>query len=223
MRFLFSLLFMVVTAGVLISGVVFLISKTFAQILSNPESKAWKKNIERLRERLNKRYPDLIPWDKEMLSLLSHNRELKKPGWFDNVYEGVYLSIFQEPILAFVQIKGGKDSVTVARTSDREFIFRQKGNETEIWVNGQPFAVLVNGNLLAAGKGSRLIAQVDTGTDEAQFPVTFGNQTAASINNPEHAAERSPNPRVLTLLREVNPEEDHALLALAILQMSRQS
>ncbi|MCC6412480.1 MAG: hypothetical protein IT270_12525 [Saprospiraceae bacterium] len=221
MRFLFSLLFMVLTAGVFISGVVFVISKTFVQMLSNPESKAWKKTIERLRERLTRRYPNLIPWDKEMLSLLSLNRELKKPGWFDNVYEGVYLSIFQEPILAFVQMKSGGNGVMVARTSDREFIFRQKSNETEIWVNGQPFAVLVNGNLMAAGKGSRLIAQVDTGTGEAQFPVTFGNQTAASINNPEHAAERSPNPRVLTLLRDVNPEEDNALMALAILQMAK--
>lgn len=222
MRFLLSLLFMVLTAGVFISGVVFLIAKTFTQMLSNPDGKAWKKTLERLRARLNKRYPTLIPWDKEMLSLLSLNRELKKPGWFDNVYEGVYLSIFQEPILAFVQMKNGANSVMLARTSDREFVFRQKGAETEIWINSQPFAVLVNGNLLAAGKGSRLIAQVDTTTGDAHFPVTFGNQTAASINNPEHAAERSPNPRVLTLLREMNPEEDNALLALAILQMSRQ-
>jgi hypothetical protein len=221
MRFLLSLLFMVITAGVFISGAVYLLSKTFLSVVSNPESKAWKRTVERLRARLKRKYPELIPWDKEMLSLLSHNRELKKPGWFDNVYEGVYLSIFHEPVLAFVQMRSGQDSVMVARTSDREFVFRQKKGETEIWINGQPFAVLVNGNLLAAGKGSRVIAQVDAQSGEPQFPVVLGNQTAASISNPEGALERSPNPRVLTLLRETNAEEDNALLALAILQMAK--
>lgn len=221
MRFLFFLLLLILFVGSFIVGVFYLIAKLIGQINFNPESQAWKKTLEGLRTRLKTQAAGvLVPWDKEMLSLLSLNRSnVKKPGFFRSTEEGVFTSIYQEPVLAYVSQQSGNTAVVVARTSDREFIFRQKGKETEIWLNSQPFGVLADGALLAAGKTSRLLARLEKKPGEPQFPVLLGDAVAASIANPD--LSDSPNPRALTLLREVSSEEESVLLALAMLVVVR--
>lgn len=208
-------------AGSLVVGVFYLIVKVLSQINFNPESQAWKKTVEGLRDRLKTQAAGaLVPWDREMLSLLSLNRSnAKKPGFFNSTSEGVFTTIFQEPVLAYVEQKSGSTGVAIARTSDREFIFRLKGKETEIWLNGQPFGIFVDGSLLAAGKTGWLLGRMEQKQDEAQFPVLLGDAVAASIANPSKSD--SPNPRALTLLRELSTEEEHALLALALMVMIR--
>lgn len=217
MRFFFFLLMLVLISGSLIVGAFYLIAKLLGRINFNPESQAWKKTLEGLRDKVKTQAAGaLVPWDKEMLSLLSLNRSnVKKPGFFNSTAEGVFTTIFQEPVLAYAEQKSGGTGVIVARTSDREFIFRQKGKETEIWLNGQPFGVLVEGSLLAAGKSSRLLARIEKKAGEVQFPVLLGDAVVASIANP--ALADSPNPRALTLLRELSSEEESALLALTVL------
>ncbi|GAB4494230.1 MAG: hypothetical protein OHK0019_20030 [Saprospiraceae bacterium] len=219
MRFFFFLLMLVLISGSLIVGAFYLIAKFLGQINLNPESQAWKKTLEGLRDKVKAQAAGaLVPWDKEMLSLLSLNRSnVKKPGFFNSTAEGVFTTIFQEPVLAYAEHKIGGTGVIIARTSDREFIFRLKGKETEIWLNGQPFSVLVEGSLLAAGKTSRLLARIEKKPGEVQFPVLLGDAVAASIANPEKTD--SPNPRAITLLREVSSEEESVLLALTVLQV----
>lgn len=221
MRFLFAILILILLTGSLIVGIFYLIAKMIGRINFNPESQAWKKTLEGLRNKLKAQAAGaLVPWDKEMLALLSLNRSnLKKPGFFNSTAEGVFLTIFQEPVMAYATQKSGQAGVIIARTSDREFIFRQKGKETEIWLNGQPFGVLVDGSLLAAGKTSRLLGRLEQKPDEVQFHVLFGDSIAASIANPAKAD--SPNPRALTLLREVSTEEENVLLALTVLVVVR--
>lgn len=216
MRFFFFLLMLVLISGSLVVGFFYLIAKLIGRINFNPESQAWKKTLEGLRDKVKAQAAGaLVPWDKEMLSLLSLNRSnVKKPGFFNSTAEGVFTTIFQEPVLAYAEQKSGGRGVIVARTSDREFIFRLKGKETEIWLNGQPFGVLVDGSLIAAGKTSRLLASIEIKTGEVQFPVLLGNAVAASVTNP--ALADSPNPRALTLLREFSSEEESVLLALVV-------
>lgn len=216
MRFFLPLLMLFLLVGSIVVGVFYLIAKVLGQINLNPESQAWKKTVEQLRTRLKTLAAGaLVPWDKEMLSLLSLNRSnMKKPGFFNSTAEGIFTTIFQEPVLAYAEQKSGSTAVKIARTSDREFIFRLKGKETEIWLNGQPFGVLVDGALIAAGKSGRLLARLGRKTGEAQFPVLLGDAVAASIANP--ALADSPNPRALTLLREVSAEEESVLLALVV-------
>lgn len=207
--------------GVFLTGIVYVIAKAISQISFNPESTAWKRMIERLRAQVKKQTEGkLVPWDAEMMSLLSFNRTIvKKPGFFDNTAEGVYTTIFHEPVLAYAVQISGKTSVTVAATSDREFIYRNKGKETEIWLNGQPFALYIDGNLLAAGKSSRLLARLEQSNDELALPVLIGDKEAASIANPNRIS--SPNPRALTVLRTLSAEEENALLAIAVLKMTQ--
>ncbi|HRI61215.1 MAG TPA: hypothetical protein PK228_15855, partial [Saprospiraceae bacterium] len=162
MRFFFFLVMVVLLVGSFIVGVFYLIAKLLGQINFNPESQAWKRTVEGLRTRLKSQAAGaLVPWDKEMLPLLSLNRlNVKKPGFFNSTAEGVFTTIFQEPVLAYAEQKSGNTGVIIACTSDREYILRLKGSETEIWLNGQPFGVFVNGSLLAAGKSGRLLGRL---------------------------------------------------------------
>lgn len=221
MRFLFGFFMLILLAGSFVVGIFYLIAKVLGQINFNPESQAWKKTVEGLRNRLKTLAAGaLVPWDKEMLSLLSLNRtNVKKPGYFNSAAEGVFTTIYQEPVLAYAEHKSGKTAVVIARTSDREFIFRLKGKETEIWLDGQPFGVLVDGSLIAAGRNGRLLGQMVQKQEEAQFPVTLGTSVAASIANPDKAG--SPNPRALTLLRDLSTEEEHTILAMTVLTAVR--
>lgn len=215
---LLLMLFMVVTFVV---GVVFTIARSMFNFALNPDTRAWRNLLERLRARLSKRTAatPLIPWDSEMAALLSLNRiDVKKPGWFDGISEGVFTSIYHEPVLAYAGQLSGKNGVLLARTSDREFIFRIKGKETEIWVNQQPFGVLVDGSLLAAGRNNRLLARIEAEPAESQFPVLLAdNKTAAAISNPTKTS--MPNPRAISLLRALSAEEENTVLALAVLKI----
>jgi len=216
-----SLLFMLFMVVTFVVGVVFTIARSMFNFALNPDTRAWRNLLERLRARLSKRTATtrLVPWDGEMAALLSLNRtDVKKPGWFDSISEGVFTTIYHEPVLAYVGQLSGKNGVLLARTSDREFIFRMKGKETEIWVNNQPFGVLVDSTLLAAGRSSCLLARIEAEPAESQFPVLLAdNKTAAAISNP--AKTSMPNPRALSLLRSLSPEEENTVLALAVLKM----
>lgn len=206
------------TTAFFVTGVVYLIARTFGQIAWNPESKAFKRLLDNLRARLKAQTTGLVPWDQEMLGLLSLNQmNEKKPGWLNSVSSGQFTTIYQEPVLAYITQNAGKVRLTVARTSDREFILRQKGKETEIWLEGKPFGLFLEGALLAPGKGSKLIARVEERPEEAQSPVLLGDNTAVTLSNP--ARPSGPNPRALTLLRELKPEEENAALALSLLNM----
>ena len=218
MKLLFFLLMMIVIPALFVVGIIYAIARMLGAINFNPESKAWKDALERLRTRMRSQAAGmLVPWDDEMLSLLSLNQSVtKKPGWFDRATEGVISTIYQEPVIAYAAHSSGKTALLLARTSNKEFIFRIKGKETEVWVDGQPFAVLVDGTLLAAGRGSRMLARLESGGDAMQIPVMLGDKTAAAISRPNRT-DAGPNPRAVTLLRSVSGEEETALLALALI------
>lgn len=224
MRFLLPFLMIVVMAGSFIVGMFYLIARVLGQLNLDPESQAWKNTVERLRARLQSQAAGaLVPWDSEMLSLLSLNRTMvRKPGFFNSsTSEGVFTSIYQEPVLAYAGQKKGDTAVLIARTSDREFTFRTRGNQTEIWVGGQPFGIFREGVLLSAGRNSRMLAKLEGDEAGKQIPVLLGTRTGAAISNPDFSASAGPNPRALTLLGDLSEEEENTLLALAILQMTK--
>jgi hypothetical protein len=219
MRGLFNLLTFLLTTGLFFAGIFYYVLKLLGRIVFDPSSQAWKNTLEKLQTRLKSQGAGaLTPWDSEMLGLLSFNESnVKKTGWWDSIFEGVFQSIFQEPLVAYVGQTSGSTAVYLARTSDTSFIFRQKEKETEIWVNNQPYAIYVKDMLLSAGKSSQVIARIEIEPSEAQWPVLFDEKAAAALNNPKRLESAGPNPRALTLLRKVSKEEETALLALALL------
>jgi hypothetical protein len=211
---------MVMTAGIFVAGIVFVIARSVAQMALQPGSKAMEKAVKRLRDRLRDHLGRLVPWESDTLALLSLNRtDLTKPGFFGGDHTGVFTTIYHEPVLAYAQQRSGKNSLVVAQTSHHEFIYRIREKETDIVLNGQPLGTFINDRLLGPGKTPRLLAQLEADPAEAQFPLNLGNQTAATLANP--ARLQSPNPRALMLLRPLSPEEENVALALAVLQVVR--
>lgn len=224
MRFLFFFLFVVFISVAFVAAVLYYIVRAFAAMGAkvSPGTKAWDTSVTGLRQQLAARAEQLTPWEDDTLHLLSVNKlEEKKASLLSTAQTGVIGSIYQEPVVAYA-IKGqGKNTLAVARTSDREYVYRRKDKETEIWMNGQPLGVLVDGSLLSPGRSSKLLAQVQENQQESAFPVVLNNQTAGTIANPDKVRGTTPNPRALSLLRNVSPDEENVVLALALLQMMK--
>lgn len=215
---LLRLLIALALVGVFIVGFFYFVAKLIGGLVFNPESRAWRELLAKLRDRLRKRSPEsLVTCNTENLSQLSLKPKiLKKAGWRDEVFEGVFSTIYQEPVLIYAGQRSGKTAAIVARTAEHEFIFRQKGKETEIWQDGQPYAVFVNNTLLAAGSSGKMLAKLEPNPELRQWPVLMGHHEAAELTNAERAI--SPIPRALDLLRPLTPEEEKALLLLTVLK-----
>lgn len=212
------LFFLVLIPVLFIVGIFYFIAKAFSGIVFGADTKAWRNLLERLRAQLRAQKTWLVPWDGEMLSLLSLNRqEIKRPGFFGGFNSGVFTTIYQEPVLAYVKVRQGKTAVLLARTSDREFVIRQKEKETEIWLNSQPLGILANGALLAPGKGGRLLARLEASPEESLFPIVLQEKTAAALGNPDRAT--GPNPRVMSLIRPLSAEEENLVMALVLTKL----
>jgi hypothetical protein len=217
MRLIFSLLMMVLIAGLAVTSIIYAIARLIGQLVLNPGSAAWNRAVQQLRATTAEARGRLVPWDTEMLNLLSLNRQdVQKPGWFGGHHRGTFTTIYHEPVLTYAWLKQGRERLLLAATSRHEFIYRMKPTEVEIYANGQPLGTLAQNNLLAP-KSSKLLAQVEYGPNESSYPVTIGRASAITIANPRRAT--SPNPRALTVLRELSEGEETVALALAVLQM----
>jgi hypothetical protein len=225
MSALIRLLLALLMVGLFITGIFYFVASVLGSLAFNPQSRAWKEMIAKLRARLTPKKgakPSKLPetlhaFDSETLAHLSLKPTiLKKAGWGDLVFEGVFSTIYQEPVMAFAGQKNGKNGAIVAKTSQKEFIFRLKGKEVEIWENNQPYAVFADGTLLSSGKQSKLLAKLEPDAELRQWPVLLGQSEGATLTNVQRAV--SPIPRAVTMLRNLSPEEEQALLLLAVVQ-----
>lgn len=220
---MFKFLIFLIGIGAFIVSSVLMIARTFMAGVLQPGSRRWDALIARLRAQVQHNRSVLVPWDgADMMPLLSMVKLEPKGGWWsEQLNTGTLTTIYQEPVAAIAQARTGKEMVTLAATSNSEYVFRHKGKEVEIWLNGQPFGVFTGGALLASGKQSRLLAQIEPVSEPAlQLPVLIGKGTALMLTNPDRPAG-TPYPRAVTLLRNLQPEEEASALALAILYQVR--
>ncbi len=219
MRFLFSFLTIVLTLAFLITAVIYLVGRAFRDVsIGKSSSSAFRDVLERLRQEVKALMPELVPWDGEMFSLLSLKQGAPQAkGRFRQRKAGFLLSIFQEPIVALAVEQVGNQKVVLARTHEREYVFRQKGKEVEVWLNGEPMGVFTEGVLLAAGKGGRLLARLEAKPSELHSELVLANGRTVSLTNPERAA--GPNPRAAVLVKELTREEENTALAIALLRL----
>lgn len=214
---LFRLLFAVLMLGLFITGVFYFLAKALSGLAFNPKSRAWAELLAKLRARVSQRITEpLMPCSSENISELSLKPKiLKKAGWRDGVFEGAFSTIYQETIMVFAGQQSGSTAVVVAQTSEKEYIFRQKGKETEIWIDGQVYAVFVDNTLLASGKQGKMLAQLNADPELRQWPVLMGQGEAATLTNAALAV--SPIPRAILPLRKLSPAEEEVLLVLTVM------
>jgi hypothetical protein len=196
----------------------------FGSLMLQPGSRQWDALVHRLRGHIQDLKSALVPWDgKDMMPLLSIGELKRKSTWFESgtIRTGSIATIYQESVVAICECTLNKGSkVALAQTSKYEFVYRMRERDVEIWVNSQPFGVFSGGSLLASGRGSRLLAQIQPGSDDRNLPVVMGTQTVLTLTNPKYPPA-SPNPRAILLLRDLQPEEEVAALALIILYQLR--
>jgi hypothetical protein len=216
MKFIFFFLLMGIMLLAGIFGTIFYVIRMLFSVSLQSGSKSWDRLVLQLRSKIDAQSTQLVAWDKEMLTLLSLNKaNQQKNSFWTSQNAGHYTTIYDESVIAYAQCTMKNMGLTLVRTSRQEFILRSKGKETEIWVNQQPFGVFVNGVLLASGKNSRQLAQLDMNYDEVQFPVIIGEKTVAAVNNP--AKIDAPIPRALTILKDLNAEEETIVIALTLM------
>jgi hypothetical protein len=208
LRLLFAALFII--------ALFFVAASALGSIAFNPESKAWRELLAKLRARIRPKTEGLAVLDAETLSHFSLKPKIfKKATWRDSVTEGSFGTIYQEQMLVFAGQKLGKTAAWALQGAQHEYVFRKKAKETEIWRDGLPYAVFLGNNLLEAGKNGRLLAQLGHDPELRQWPVLMGSSEAATMTNEERAV--SPIPRAFTLLRPLTPEEAETLVLLCVL------
>jgi hypothetical protein len=201
-------------------GLIWFVIRMLFSVSLQPGTKSWDGLVQKMRKNLEIPNAQLIPWDTEMLSLLSLNKPKQpKSSFFSSEIQGFYTTIYDESVVSFAQNTMQGMGLTIANTTQQEFILRNKGNETEIWVNKQPLGVYINGVLLASGKNPRQLALIQINANEVQFPLNIGEKTVAAISNPIKAD--APNPRAVILLKDLNKEEEIIVLAMALLVMQK--
>ncbi|MEZ4921439.1 MAG: hypothetical protein R2792_20255 [Saprospiraceae bacterium] len=217
MRYLFGLFFFLMFASFLVTGGIWVLYRLFTGFSGGPNSKATDRLVKQLRKQLQAARTKLVPWDKEMLSLLSLNKsEERKANAWGRPASGTYQSIYHEPVVTYAKQRVGKTELILVQTSEKEFVFKRKGNETSIWVNGNPLGVFIDGLLMAPGNKSALLASLEKNESDADFHLDLDKNPAAAITNPEKAS--GPNPRAMTLLRDLSEKEEETVLALTMLQ-----
>ena len=103
MTALLRLLFAALLVGLFITGIFYFVASVLGGIAFNPESRAWKELLVKLRDRIRLRaIGPLSTCDADTLAHLSLKPKiLKKAGWRDGTFEGVFSTIYQEPVLVF--------------------------------------------------------------------------------------------------------------------------
>ncbi len=219
MRFLFSFLVIVLTLAFFITAVIYLLKRAFSDWTAfRPDSAVFQDVLHRLRRCAKEYLAELVPWDGEMFSLLSL-RQSRAPRRSEcrNAYVGYLLSIFQEPVVLYCIQKVGKHKVVLARTHDREFVFRQKEKAVDVWLNGAPLGVFSGNALLSAGKEEKVLAELREKPSEVHSELLLPGGNTVSLTNQERAL--GPNPRAAMMVKALETREEDVALALVLLRL----
>jgi hypothetical protein len=158
----------------------------------------------------------LVPWGPEELELLSLNHHSKKiQKGFHKAVQGVFNSIYYEPMIAFAYKEYyniSRRAIIVARTDDHEFIYKIKSNRTEIFVDGKSFGLMNNeGQLISVYR--KKIASIKADNVE-YLTVNIGQKHVANLMNPQTAEDT--HLRVIELFQNINSEQEIILMSVII-------
>ncbi|MFT5834297.1 MAG: hypothetical protein ACI97N_001935 [Cognaticolwellia sp.] len=205
----------------MISFISFAARRLFSMIKNyQPNKKNVKKDVDNFRLGLAARNQDLVPWNKEEMELLSLNeveQKINKRG--TKTIEGTLLSIYQEPMVQYSYKKyvQQNNAVLIAKTSNREYIYRVRKKGIQIYMNNEPLGLLrTNGVLYTPDK--RGVAQIKSDKQEFSTPILVDNKEKGSLLNPDKTDKEVP--RAFELLAPMQKREEDYFLSLAILELA---
>lgn len=222
---IFSLLVFIATAlfvglGVIVGGGYALI-----QVISNfqPSRRRLNKDAGELHRILDKSRNELIAWTDEDWGLLSHvHQEIKKTNFIISKGNGIVVSIYQQPMIAFAYKKyfaPGIDILLLVSTKTHEFVYRVQPHQVEIW-HKETFLGTLKKDLVFYNPKKEPIARIDK-TANQQTAILLGSNPVLAITAPEVATGFIP--RAIDFCYPQTGENETLLLALMSFELVKAS
>lgn len=191
----------------------------FRSVRTPSRKKLWA-DLKKLRDQIAIFSNELIPWDKNEISILSFNKTkaLVKDGFY-KIQKGVIHSIYHEPMISYALKKydpNGTNSILLARSTDHEYLFSKKGEITEVFVDNEYFGTISeDGEFINTANQDRL-GRINKSTQDYQS-VIAGEREIAGLLNPEKSDVL--NQRAFQLLESINEEEEMVLVSLSLMEI----
>lgn len=185
-----------------------------------PNEKSVKQDVEKFRLGLSARNQELVPWSNEEMELLSLKEvEQKINNRGSKEVEGTLLSIYQEPMVQYSYKKyvQQNNAVLLAKTSDREYIFRMHKKGIQIYLNNEPLGLLRKNGILYT-PSNKTVAQIKPSKEAYATPILVNNVEKGSILNPDKTDREMP--RAFELVSPMKRKEEDYFLSLAILELA---
>jgi len=149
-----------------------------------PDGKLYEKNSGLVDKFLEQSQKDLVKFEDDELALLSGNRKKVKGGsFFDSSLEGLLLSIYHEPFLAYKVInhsEKNKTGVMGVATASNVFRFIMKKDHTDVFLDKRPLGTIqVGGKLFYPGSKTE-IATFEM-KDETEYLIRVGGSPCAEL------------------------------------------
>lgn len=135
-----------------------------------PEGKRYEKISHEVQDFLKAQQPGLVNFQDDELSLLSANRlKSGKKGWFSQPTEGVLVSIYHEPFIAYktVALQPDKHTGVIGiSTSTDQFLYIIKKDHTDVFINKKPYGTINDQGKLILVNTKTIAAAYDIKNDE---------------------------------------------------------
>ena len=212
------------TALVAIGGVGLL---SAAMRNSKPGKKRMAKEIQIMRQALQKLAGELVPIGKEELELFSHTQEEKYLRRGSRLLaKGVYTTLFHERIMAysFKKYLGGKvfnNAIIMVQTDGHEYLYHLNKDGILLLIDNNQVGIIKDGGKLYGKKTKKILAQMMPEKDKLIKINTYGREIA-TMTIPPSAAEMKKDigHRVFEFVQnDLKEEEKLLLIALTSLEL----
>jgi len=215
--FLFTLLIGVV-------GLLFLL-RVIADF--QPGERKLKADLQKMREEIAQYGGELAPINKEELDLFAVdqvNRVLKKRAVL--TAKGIFTTIYHEPVAAYSYkryVSSKLNALLYVRTAEREYVYRFKGKEVQIIVNGEPLGTIKENGVLYSARNGKSLARVNPETS-GLLPIVTQERELGNITAVQPAGKAALNTRAFEFVKDnLSDEEEKLFLSIALMELVKRS
>jgi hypothetical protein len=186
------------------------------------KTKLWQE-LERMKAALSKRHPELTPIGRHELEIISNGQQKHKiRRWLSTSAEGVYTTIFNEPVAAYSykQFPGKKNSsILFVKTAEHEYAYLNRKNETRLYIDQQEVGYISQQGVLTGKRTGKVLAQLAPPKGQL-LPVKVGEREIGSINQKAATGVKGLSERAFEfLLPDISEKEEQLFLAISLREM----
>ncbi len=192
-----------------------------------PSSSKINKDVNELSLAVQDDIDALLPWDEDELELLSYDvvKQSSKRG-LGTTYSGTITSIYQEPMVVYVgkkymNLSKKANGFIYAVTAHHDFFYRLRNNGVTLYIDEKEVGYLKgNGDLVSMDR-KKLLASINSKSNELFAPVTIGKREIANIKKLKTSVKI--NERAFNhVKKDISKDEERLLLSLSIYEILKQ-